>query len=81
MRSASLWEFSLAIVVLWLVMEYVPYGVMIGVFILALAMLETPEAINGISSLLYFVQTGTVVEIAPPKTASNSGLPTGVIQL
>lgn len=58
MRSATLWQFTLALLVLWLVMEYIPYGVFIGAFVLALALLETPQGVDAFAGLLHFVQTG-----------------------
>lgn len=60
MRNATIWEFGLAVVVLWLVMEYVPEGVYFGLAVLLVAFLSTPQAVDGVAGLLKFVQTGKV---------------------
>lgn len=56
MRTATLYEFALAILVLWLVLEYIPGGIWIGLSVLTVTMLSTPGAVDGVSKLLAFIQ-------------------------
>jgi hypothetical protein len=54
--SASLWQFFVAALALYLIMEYVDGGITLGLLILFLVILETPDAAKAFSSLLGFIQ-------------------------
>lgn len=56
MKSASLYEFVLAVLVLWLVMEYVPGGIYIGMAVLLVTALSTPAATAATQNFLLFLQ-------------------------
>lgn len=58
MHNATLWQFGLAILVLWLVMEYLPEGVYFGAAVLLVTFLSTDAAVKTVPGLLDFIQTG-----------------------
>jgi hypothetical protein len=55
---ASLWQFGLALIFLWLVGRYVPGGMVFALLILAGVFLASPGAVNGLSDLLRFLYYG-----------------------
>lgn len=54
-RNATLYEFALALIVLFLITQYVPRGEYIAGFVLFLALVSSPGAIDGYVSLLEFI--------------------------
>jgi hypothetical protein len=65
-KDVSLWNFGLAILVLWLIMKYVPNGLNIGLIILAGVFISTPDAVQGVANFLDFIQ-GTTLYYKPGK--------------
>jgi hypothetical protein len=50
--GATLYQFGLSLLVLYLIMRYVPHGEIVGVAILAAALLTSPEALAGLLALV-----------------------------
>lgn len=58
--TLSLWQFFLAITVLYLIMRFVPGGIIIGAMILLATILSTPDAVSAFSDLLTWLENPTL---------------------
>lgn len=54
----SLYQIALALVFLYLIMAYVPYGLNIGLILLLGALLASKDVVSGFQSFVNFVLTG-----------------------
>lgn len=59
MSRATLYQFLLALLMLYLVMVYAPGGQMIGLLLLLVVILETPQAGQNLKNLLDFIENPT----------------------
>lgn len=56
--GASLWQFGLALVVLYLIIKYLPHGEEIAFLVFIGALTLKPGAAKNVQSLLNYIETG-----------------------
>jgi len=52
----NIWQFAIAIVVLYLIVQHVPHGETIAVLVTLGVFLSTPAAVNGVTYLLSWIE-------------------------
>ena len=69
-RNVSLSQFGIALLILFLVMRYVPYGREIGIGILILSLITTNRIGTGIAGLFSLVDQAAAFRL-PPQSSSD----------
>jgi len=54
----SAWQMLFALIVLYLIMLHIPFGVMFGWIVLLGAVLQSPQAVGNLIALTDFIRTG-----------------------